>query len=51
MIHAAAVDATSSLCGIDLLDLYEFGRSFQFEHFPHHQRCPVCNEAAGWPSE
>jgi hypothetical protein len=51
-IHAAQLDATSSLCGLDLAGLREFGRSrWPFEHFPQGARCAVCNEAAGMPRE
>jgi hypothetical protein len=50
-VHATALDAESTLCGIDVLELHEFGRSrFPFEHFPHESRCPICNDAAGRPS-
>lgn len=52
LIHAAAPRGSATLCGRDLLDLYEFGRSrFSYEHFPHDRRCPACNEAAGRPFE
>jgi hypothetical protein len=52
LIHAAASDDQVTLCGRDLLELYEFGRSrFPFEHFPHTARCPACNDAAGWPAD
>ena len=48
-IHAAALDAGATLCGIDVLELHEFGRSrYPFERFPHGRRCAACNEAAGW---
>jgi hypothetical protein len=52
LIHAAAPRDSATLCGQDLLDLFEFGRSrFPYEHFPHDRRCPACNEAAGRPFE
>jgi hypothetical protein len=51
-IHAAEHRATVTLCGIDLLELHEFGRSrFPFERFPHDRRCATCNDAAGRPFE
>ncbi len=49
-VHAAELDATSSLCGVDLEELHEFGRShWPFERFPQGSRCATCNEAAGRP--
>jgi hypothetical protein len=51
-IHAADLNSTTTLCGIPLADLAEFGRSrYPFEHFSQGKRCPVCNRAAGYPSE
>jgi hypothetical protein len=48
-IHAV-IDSTTTLCGISVLELYEFGRSrYPFEHFPHELRCPTCNDVAGRP--
>jgi hypothetical protein len=50
LIHAAVNGDGDTLCGLDLDELHEFGRSrFPFEHFPHDRRCPACNDAAGWP--
>jgi hypothetical protein len=50
-IHAS-LDAVTTLCGISVLELHEFGRShYPFERFPHETRCTPCNEAAGSPSE
>ena len=49
-IHAV-LDSDTTLCGLDILELHEFGRSrYPFEHFPHRRRCQACNDAAGWPS-
>jgi hypothetical protein len=48
LIHAAEADAHSTLCGLEIADLHEFGRSrFPFEHFPQESRCTDCNVAAG----
>lgn len=51
-IHAAAVDAEVTLCGIDLGRLREFGRSrHPFERFSVRRRCATCHQAAGRPGE
>jgi hypothetical protein len=48
-IHASS-DAVTTLCGLSVLELAEFGRSrYPFERFPHDHRCPACNDAAGRP--
>ena len=48
-IHAA-LDSEATLCGINVLELQEFGSSrYPFERFPHDQRCTTCNEASGRP--
>jgi hypothetical protein len=51
-VHAAAPSDASTLCGIDLDGLAEFGRSrYPYERFPAGRRCPVCDTAAGHPSD
>jgi hypothetical protein len=48
-IHAV-LDSDTTLCGISVLELHEFGRSrYPFEHVPHDRRCTVCNDVAGRP--
>jgi hypothetical protein len=49
-IHAADLNDPTTLCGIALSDLAEFGRSrHPFESFPRGQRCSTSNAAAGYP--
>jgi hypothetical protein len=51
-VHAAVVGSTTTLCGVDLATLTEFGRSrHPFERTPMQRRCAPCDEAAGRPVE
>lgn len=48
-IHAAEHGAAVTLCGLDLLELYEFGRSrFPYEHFPQDTGA---RPATKWPGD
>jgi hypothetical protein len=51
LVHAAELHGASSLCGLPLDSLHEFGRSrYPFERFDETRRCPVCHIAAGRPT-
>jgi hypothetical protein len=48
MVHGAELQKTSSLCGLPLDSLHEFGRSrHPFERFDASRRCPDCHAATG----
>ena len=50
-IHAAEHQATTTLSGRAIGDLFEFGRSrYPYERFSMGSRCGACNELAGRPT-
>jgi len=43
LIHMSKPEAPTTLCGLAVDQLHEFGAHFEFDQFPAERRCPGCS--------